>query len=152
MDSDADPFPTKKKKANIHPFKEFFISFIKKLYKFFNDNAVVASASSIIIATVLLYNQASDYMEKVDNINENFTSNSAEIVIGVDKTDGKTTIPIDCRKDEVVGILCNKDNITYDINSFGIDKVEITFSYKLDSPAPQEHKIDFTYTVVKKID
>lgn len=151
-ESDADPFPTKKKQVLTNPVKDFFTSCFKYIYNFFNDNAVVASAVALITGALIFYNTASNYVKKVDKINDNFISNSSEIEIQPDANYGETSVIINCRKDEVIGVLCNNNNVNYNITSYGQDNVEIIFSYQIEQTSKTKQRIDFTYTVIKKID
>lgn len=107
---------------------------------------------ALITGAILLYNTAENYIKQIDRINENFITNSTEIEIAKNDSYGETTVTIECRKDEVISVLCNNNNIDYYITSYGQDCVKIRFSYSLEQPSGNLLHIDFNYTVVKRID
>lgn len=153
FNEDRAPFPVKKSKKYTIPILYTIKKMIVSIFNFLNKYALLTTMFTVISVLVINYLNFNTYKENTDKIMSNFASDSTEIRIEAGETYGKQEITVKCKKDEILSVICNNDDIKYEIKSTNDDqKVEIIFKYFLESPSSSEYKVDFSYTVVKRID
>ena len=96
--------------------------------------------------------QLNEYSNAIEQIEEYSTPTSTEIMIKAGETYGEKEITVNCRKSDIVSVLCNNDEIHYKILSGTVEsETKIIFSYSLSSAFADEYEMSFTYIIVRRI-
>lgn len=152
LTEDRLPFPVKKNKKYVNPFFYNVKNVFSIIYNFLNKNAMFAALISALLLGMAGYVSFNNYKENTEKIIENYQSKSAEIIIPPGDKIGEKEVNIDINKDDIITILCNRNDIKYEIFSGNQpNKCNIVFTYELKSTQTNKTEIDFTYTIVKKV-
>lgn len=153
--SDRNPFPTKKGAASINKLSDLkyqlglIWAFIKKHSLIF---ALITNIALISIGYNSFVEKLTDYNMVLDQIETSLKPLASEIVINPGESYGEKEIVVDYAKSEIVGIICNNDEIYYKILSGDTeDETKIIFSFSLSSPPTDVYEINFTYSILRSI-
>lgn len=155
LKTDRKPFPTKKDSASIDKFMNFkyqlniIWSMIKKHSLIF---VLFTNIFVLICGFSAFKQQLNEYSDAIEQIEEYSTPTSTEIMIKAGETYGEKEITVNCRKSDIVSVLCNNDEIHYKILSGTVEsETKIIFSYSLSSAFADEYEMNFTYIIVRRI-
>ena len=156
LESDRNPFPTKKSSYFINKFKtikenfSLIWSFVKKnsLIFLFITNFVV-----IVSGYVDIKDNLNEYITITKQVKNIFQPSSIEIIIEPGKIYGEKEIIVECSKEDIISILCNSEEISYKIISGSKEnETKILFSTTLSQALVEEYQVNFTYTVIKRVE
>lgn len=153
--SDRDPFPTKKESASIDRFSNvryqmgILLSFIKKHSLLF---MLLANILVLLTGYAKFEQSYTRYKTTVEQVETILQPTAIEIVIEPGEKYGEKEIMIDCAKADILSIICNNDEVHYKILSGDVEnETRIVFSYSLSSVLEDRYEMNFTYTVVRRI-
>lgn len=155
LESDRNPFPTKKQSAKIDKFSnlKYQLSivweFVKKHSLIFT---LIANLAVIICGFVTFQQGITEYTATVDQVEDFLEPMASEIVINSGEFYGEKEVVVGYEKSDIVTVLCNNDQVHYKILSSDVEnKAKIVFSYELESVATNKHEVNFTYVVIRRI-
>ena len=153
INEDRLPFPTKKNAKDENSFinnikYQIMLAFsIVKKYSLFV--AVLTYVSTIIGMNYSI----NEYKETTNHIVENFKSDFMGIIIEPGKSYGEKEVILDLKKEDILTVLCNNDMVNYRLlNGSREDETILLFYYHTDKEQVSRYEINFTYTVVRRID
>lgn len=149
---DRPPFPVKKSKKRTNPVIDKIKDNFQIAFNFINKNALLTAIVSAFIIGYAGYTSFNNYKVNTEKILSNYENISTEIVVNSGDTYGERRITVECEKDEIITILCNHDNIGFEIFSGKKEGTsDIVFSYKIEEVQQNDFEIDFSYVVVKRV-
>lgn len=154
LNTGRSAFPTKKESAevsivnNIKYQWNIIVNFVKK---FSLVIGISINVFALLCGLLYIKSHLDDYQAKVNYISEWLEPAASEIIVEPGKSMGVKTIVEDCSKDDVISILCNNDDIHFQISSGNrSDETVITFKYELELPNPNGYQVDFSYIIIKR--
>lgn len=152
FNEDRPPFPVKKNKVQTNPFFDAVKYSFHAVFNFINKNALITAVISALVFGWAGYTSFNSYKDNTERIISNFEAKPTEIIINSGDIYGEREVTVACEKDEILSVLCNNDNIRFEIFS-GDDSgtTKIVFSYKLDTPQINKYEIDFKYVILRKV-
>ncbi len=153
--TDRNPFPTKKSSTQDDKFSlikyqwRIIWEFIKKHSLLF---ALLANIFVLAAGITAVKQNFEKYSFTVNQISTSLEPIASEIVIQAGSDYGEKEIAVAIQKSDIVTILCNNDNICYQVLS-GVspDESIIRFSYSLDKPSENSYEFGFTYAIIRRI-
>lgn len=156
LNSDRNPFPTKKEPIIVEKFTtlKYQLSIIWDFIKKYSIIFLLLTNFIVIISGFVTFKQSyEEYTFAIEQLRESFNPINSEIIIDSGEVYGEKSITIDCSKSNIISILCNNDNIKYRIVSGDTqDTTRIIFSYSLLAPSDDKYEINFTYSVIRRIE
>ena len=154
LDSDRDPFPTKKDPQQFDKFENLKYQ-LKIIWTFVKKHSLILILVTNIVVIVGGYAVVKQNMEKFSNTVEQVESllspTASEIIIAAGDLYGEKEITIDCAKSDIVSVLCNNDEIHYKIISGDVEnQSKIVFYAFVDSAPSDDYEIGFTYVIVRR--
>ena len=153
--TDRNPFPTKKSSTQEEKFSYFkyqcalIWEFIKKhsiLFMIITNIFVLAAGFSTVKQSF------EEYSTAVNQISTSLEPMTSEILIHAGCDYGEKEITVDIPKSDIVSILCNNDDIHYQVLSGVAPDVSIIrFSCSLDNPSENSYEFGFTYAIIRRI-
>lgn len=155
LNSDRNPFPTKKESAYVDKYSNLKYqvgilgSLIKKhslIFVLFTNLVMILGGFALFQQNFTRYTTA---MEQIENFLE---PTASEIVIDSGNAYGEKEIVVGYAKSDIVSVLCNNNEIHYQILSGDVeDETKIVFSLSLPSATVDRYEMNFTYVIVRRI-
>lgn len=155
LDSDRNPFPTKKKAPLIDKFQnlKYQFGFLWGLVKKYSLLFWLVT-NFVVIATgyITFKNDYIEYTTIIDELQTSFKPLSSEIIIYPYETYGEKEIIVEYAKSDIITILFNNPNINYQILSGDKEnETKIIFSTNLSSAQAEKSEINFTYAIIRSV-
>lgn len=155
LDSDRNPFPTKKESASIDKFSNLkyqlniLLSFAKKHSLVF---LLFANIFIILCGFATFKQNFEQHTIVVEQIEGLLEPTASEIVINPGENYGEKEIAVEYEKSDIISVLCNNDEINYKLISGDmVNETKIVFSTSLTRAPVDKYEIDFTYVIVRRI-
>lgn len=155
LESDRDPFPTKKDPQGIdrHENLKYQIRLITDFLKKHSIIFVILTNLVIMIGGYTVAKQRIEYLSKtVEQVETGLSPSTSEIIIEEGESYGEKEIVIGSPKSDIISILCNNDEIHYKILSGDVEnQCRIIFYTSTTIAASEKYEIGFTYAIVRRL-
>lgn len=154
LNSDRNPFPTKKESLSPNRFSNI-LSDLKKLWEFAKKHSLIFILLTNFIALAtgyVVFSQDYNHVkETVTQMESWLNPSTSEITIPPNSLYGEKVITLDVPKADIISILCNVDDIRFEIKSGGtVAETQIIFSYTAATLSNTEREITFSYVIVRR--
>lgn len=154
-ESDRSPFPTKKGINKDSRFENtkyqlgLIWSFIKKHSIIF---LIITNLITLLGGYTLFMQNFDKYTTMTSQIASFFYPSASEIIVNAGEKYGEKEIIVEHSKTEIISILCNNDDIEYEVLSGDVEnETKILFSICLPTEQIDRTKIEFTYTIIRRV-
>lgn len=154
LESDRLPFPTKKQSAENAKFETIKYQF-GMICEFLKKHSIIfllVTNFLVIGSGYLLFKQDySHYKDTVSQIENWLEPESSEIIIEPNDQYGEKEIIVETRKSDIITILCNNDDIHFELFSGNTEnETRILFSYNSRFSSQDKREIAFSYVIVRR--
>lgn len=155
LSSDRNPFPIKKESANIDKLSNvknqlnIIWSFVKKHSIIF---LIITNLIIILSGLAAFQEEFKSYTTAMSQIEDSLEPTISEIIINPGEIYGEKEVTVRLSKSDIVSVLCNNDDIHYRIISGDVEnESKIIFSVVTASPMTNQHEVNFSYVIVRRI-